>query len=53
MIISNPGLVAPMLSEKGVFTRMMGEVIYSYKCQEVIVQLRKTDICTNELPVVY
>jgi len=54
LIFTNPNLVAPMLiSENGVFGRVMGEAMFTYKCKEVAVQLIKSNVCTNELPVMF
>ena len=54
LIFSNPNLAAPMLiSENGVFGRVLGEVMFTYKCKEVVVQLIKNNVCTNELPVMF
>ena len=50
--ITNPDIVAPLLPlENGVFGRIMGEVLYTYKCSVREVILRSTEDCTNELPV--
>ena len=52
--ITNPNIVTPLLPlEKGIFGRMMGEVLFTYKCSQVNVVLAQTLECTNELPVVY
>ena len=47
-------IAAPLLPlSRGTFVRAMGEVLHTYECQEVSVTLRKTDKCTNELPIKY
>ena len=52
--ITNPNIVTPLLPlEKGIFGRMMGEVLFTYKCSQVNVVLAQTIECTNELPVVF
>ena len=54
VVLTNPDAIAPLLPvEPGTFGRVMGEVIYTYKCPQVQVKLRKLEYCTNELPVIY
>jgi len=48
MVYTNPNFVAPILvSGNGIFGRVIGEALYSYKCKEVSVQLIKHEVCTN------
>ena len=50
--ITNPHIVTPLLPlEKGVFGRMMGEALFTYKCTRVEAELAPLTECTNELPV--
>ena len=36
-----------LMVEKGIFVRMMGEVLYSYICENIEVQFRLTADCTT------
>ena len=52
MALTNPNTIAPMLvAEDGIFTRVIGEALYSYKCKEVSSQVIEHETCTNKLPV--
>ncbi len=54
--IANTDLVTPLLPlKKGVYGRILGEVLMVFKCSKVTVHLRKesTPICTEEMPVRY
>jgi len=52
--ITNPDSIAPLILEPGTFARVMGEVLYTYKCERVTVKIRDNrNRCTNELPVLY
>ena len=52
--ITNPDIVTPLLPlQKGVFGRMIGEALHTYKCNRVEAVLAQTTECTNELPVMY
>ena len=52
--LTNQDVVAPVLSlQEGTYARVMGEVIHTYQCRKVEVNLATVDYCTNELPVMY
>ena len=55
--MTNPDVITPLLLEPGTFARVMGEVLYTYKCQKVdIKDIKIRDNkgkCTNELPIIY
>ena len=54
LTITNSDITAPLLPlPEGTFARVMGEVIHTYKCKKVRVELAAVDECTNELPVMY
>jgi len=54
MAVTNPELIAPLLfTEKGMFARVVGEVLQTFSCKLVQVKLAITEKCTNELPIVH
>ena len=55
MTITNPDIATPLLSaELGLFGRVAGEVLYTFRCKSIDVTIRQEiDRCTNELPVTY
>jgi len=53
MAINNPELTSPYLLQEGVFAKVMGEGLYSYKFNKVAVTIASYNVCTSDLPVVY
>ena len=50
IFIANPELVAPEIFGKGLESKIDGEVLRTYKCNEVIVKLIEYTECVKELP---
>ena len=54
LAMTNADVTAPILPlPEGTFARVMGEVIHTYQCKRVKVELADYPHCTNELPVMY
>ena len=54
VVMTNPDAITPLLPlEAGTFARVMGEVLYTYKCTQVDVTIRHSDLCTTELPIMF
>lgn len=50
----NPDVVSGLVKEaSGHMGRVMGEVLYVIKCSPRVVNYRKTDLCYQELPIIY
>ena len=54
VVMTNPDAITPLLPlEAGTFARVMGEVLYTYKCPQVNVAIRHSEACTAELPITF
>ncbi|HBK71150.1 MAG TPA: hypothetical protein DDZ39_05755 [Flavobacteriaceae bacterium] len=54
LIVTNPNIAAPVIPlGKGVFSRVLGEVLQTFKCKQVEVKINISSDCTHELPVIY
>ena len=52
LIITNQDIVAPLLPLKlGIFVRVMGEILYTYKCKQLDLMMATVPECTNEMLV--
>ena len=51
-VMANPDIAMPLLSwERGIFGRVVGEVLYTFRCKAVQVRVREAGECINEMPV--
>ncbi|XP_049826247.1 uncharacterized protein LOC126266387 [Aethina tumida] len=54
LALQTPHAVGNLIKQStGFISRVMGEVLYIAKCKPVIVEIRRTDKCYQELPVTY